>query len=197
MRRCLYKKYIYSEIYVRMQCSASDKEVVAAPTKRILLALSTPRTVSQTAKLVGKKRIKLQHYVKKHWIAPLTSSHSKGRLYVLTEIGRKLLGVSTSLYPTDGDLELVSWLLASPKQRLALIKFVDAKQRTSEEIRVRARRQNSHLTRISAKAILNELVDEGLVGTSVVERLRYYWITDGGKSALGQALEILGTPLNS
>ena len=56
------------------------------------------------------------------------------------------------------------WLIASPKQRLVILKALDSIKRTSEEIRNRANKFNPHLTRISTKAVLKELTDKGTDG---------------------------------
>ena len=49
---------------------------------------------------------------------------------------------------------------------------------TSENIRKRASKINSRLTRISTKEILKELINKGLVETEITARKRYYWISE-------------------
>ena len=71
--------------------------------------------------------------------------------------------------------------MASPKQRLSVLKSMDSKKRTSEDIRIRTSKYNPRLTRISTKQILNELISRGLIETEMIGRKRYYWINNKGK----------------
>ena len=79
----------------------------------------------------------------------------------------------------------MGWIIASPRQRYVILKTmaIDTVKRTSEHIRKRALALNRHLTRISTKEILKELIGEYLIETELAEtRRRYYWISENGKS---------------
>ncbi|MBW1824714.1 MAG: hypothetical protein JRI87_09135 [Deltaproteobacteria bacterium] len=71
--------------------------------------------------------------------------------------------------------------MASPKQRLVVLRVMDLAKRTSEDIRARASRLNPRMTRVSTKGVLKVLISKGLVHTELVERKRYYWITRKGR----------------
>ena len=72
--------------------------------------------------------------------------------------------------------------MASPKQRIVVLKVVDSEKRTSEGIRQRAYQFNANLTRISTKAILKELISNSLIESEMGDdRKRYYWIGERGK----------------
>ncbi|MFC1692152.1 hypothetical protein ACFL1R_01450 [Candidatus Latescibacterota bacterium] len=104
----------------------------------------------------------------------------KGRLYILTNKARRLLGIESFNKNTRVDWKIVGWIMASPKQRLSVLKSMDSKKRTSEDIRLRASKYNPHLTRISTKQILNELISRGLIETEMNGRKRYYWLGNSG-----------------
>ncbi len=57
---------------------------------------------------------------------------------------------------------------------------MDLKKRTSEDIRIRTSKYNPHLTRISTKQILKELISKGLIETERIGRKRYYWLGKKG-----------------
>lgn len=152
---------------------------------QILLSFSVRKTPREIEKELGIKKLKLKPFVEKHLLKCLNPGARKGRLYVLTNKARRLLKPTGSKKAGNKDWHLMGWIVASPKQRLVVLKVVDSVKRTSEEIRNRASRFNSKLTRISAKAVLNDLVDSGLVETELIERKRYYWISEKGRFIAG------------
>ncbi|MCF7910501.1 hypothetical protein K9L16_02405 [Candidatus Pacearchaeota archaeon] len=82
------------------------------------------------------------------------------------------------------DWNLIGRILASPKQRLVVLKTIamDPIKRTSENIRKRADRFNPCLSRISIKGVLQDLAEKGLVQTDLGDdKKRYYWISEKGK----------------
>lgn len=82
--------------------------------------------------------------------------------------------------------KLIGWIIASPKQRLAILKIIDSAKRKSEELRKRASKYNPCLSRISTKEILKELIKKGLVETELNKGKRFYWINKKGKLLLKQ-----------
>ena len=103
---------------------------------------------------------------------------------VITDKGRKILGLSAGEKLKNRDWDLIGRLLASPKQKLVVLRILDSAKRTSEGIRGRAAKFNAHLSRISTKGILKELVRDGLVLSEMGDRKRYYWISDKGQKIL-------------
>ena len=76
---------------------------------------------------------------------------------------------------------MIGWIIASPRQRVVILKVLDGIQRTSENLRERASQYNPHLSRISTKEILKDLIKKGLVKSKMVEKKRYYWISEKGR----------------
>jgi predicted transcriptional regulator len=132
--------------------------------------------------ITGIKKLKLKSFLEKNLLKSLNPGVRKGRLYVITEKSRRLLKLPISKNKSNINWELKGWLMASPKQRLVVLRALDAEKRTSEEIRARAIKLNPHLTRISAKGILKELVSKYLAESDINYRKRYYWISDKGNS---------------
>jgi len=99
----------------------------------------------------------------------------------MTNKARRMLKLTVSKKEGKKDWDIIGWIMASPKQRFVILKMVDSKKRTSEEIRERASGLNPHLTRISTKGILKELIGKGLIETEMSEKKRYYWISEKGK----------------
>jgi len=151
---------------------------------RILLSFSTPKTPTQVEKDLGIKKLKLKGLVDKGLLEPLNPEAKKGRFYVLTEKGRRVVELSHPAGHTNKDWELMSWVMASPRQRLVVLRSLDSARRTSENIRMRSSRLNPHLTRISTKAVLNELFGRRLIDTQLIGQKRYYWINEKGKSLI-------------
>lgn len=60
------------------------------------------------------------------------------------------------------------------------MKVMDGLKRTSEQIRERASKFNPHLSRVSTKGILRELIKKNLVLSKMSEGKRYYWISGEG-----------------
>lgn len=151
---------------------------------KILVSFSVPRTPKQVEKRVNTKKLKLKPFLEKHLLKSLNPKARKGRFYILTNEARGLLKLPVSRKETDKDWDLIGWIMASPRQRLVAFKTLDSVKRTSEEIREKASRLNPHLSRISTKGILSELISKSLVESEIIKRKRYYWISRKGKSVL-------------
>ena len=152
--------------------------------REILKLFVTPKTPKQVEKQLGLKKLKLKPFLEKKLLLSLNSEARKGRLYILTNKARRLLKLSGSNKENDKDWDLIGWIISSPCQRYVVLKTIaiDSVKRSSEEIRMRASRLNPHLSRISTKSILHELINKGLIETKIGEDLRrYYWISDRGK----------------
>ncbi len=168
--------------------------------KRILLLFSFPKTPKTAEQELGIKKLNLRPFLEKGLLMALNPDARKGRLYVLTDRARKLLGVSSETLESAEqkdiqDIKGIDWhligrLIGSPRYRLSVFRTVamDSKKRTSEDIRKRAARHNPALTRICTKAILKELIDTGLVETEKdpTDRKRYYWLSEKGRSLIPQ-----------
>jgi predicted transcriptional regulator len=148
--------------------------------REILSSFSTPKTPRQVEKELGINKLKLKPLLKCHYLKLLNPDARKGRLYILTNKVRKLMGLPGFYRNTIDDWYRIGWIKASPRQRLVVLKAMDRIKRTSEEIRKRVDRYNSHLTRISTKQILKELIEKGLVVSEPNGRKRYYWINEKG-----------------
>jgi len=153
---------------------------------KILICFSAPKTPRQIEIELGIKKLKLKPFVEKNLLQSLNPEARKGRFYILTSKAKKLINFSDSKNEKNKDWNLIGWIMSSPKQRLVILKTIDSKKRTSEEIRERSFQLNPHLTRISTKAILKELIDKGLIETDINERKRYYWINEKGKLIVSQ-----------
>ena len=148
---------------------------------QILLSFSIPKTPKQVEKELGIRKLKLKPFLEKRLLKCLNPGAKKGRFHILTNKARQLQNLSCSKKERNKDWDLIGWIMASPKQRFVVLKTVDSKKRTSEDIRERASGLNSHLSRISTKGILKELIRKCLVETEMSEKKRYYWINDKGK----------------
>lgn len=151
---------------------------------QILVSFSVPKTPKQVEKEVCVRKLKIKPFVGKRLIRCLNPEAKKGRFYILTNKARKLLKLSNCKKVPNKDWDLIGWIMASPKQRAVVSIVVDSVKRTSEEIRKRASQLNPHLSRLSAKGILKELISKGLIETEMNERKRYYWISEKGKLIL-------------
>ena len=148
--------------------------------KNILLAFSVPSTPKRVERSLAIKKLKLLPFLKKSLIECLNPHARKGRFYILTTKARKLLQLPSAKKDRNKDWELIGKIASSPKQKLAVLLTVDPEKRTSEEVRLRAAKINQCLSRISTKAVLRELIAEKLVDTELIERRRFYWITEYG-----------------
>ncbi len=152
--------------------------------KQILLSFSTPKTPGQVEKELGFNKLKLKPFLEKAFLKTLNPQAKKGRLYTLTNKSKKLLQIPISKKQSNTNWTLKGWIIASPKQRLIILRIIDSTKRTSEEIRERAAKLNPHLTRISTKGILKELSNKELINTELLDRKRYYWINDKGNKII-------------
>lgn len=148
--------------------------------RRILLAFAVPKTPGYVEKELAIKKLKLKPFLEKHLLKPLNPEARKGRFYTLTSSARRLLKLPALKRGNREDWHLRGFVDSSPRQRLVILRTVDSKKRTSEEIRRRATELNPCLSRPSTKRILKELVSECLVRTEMIDRGRYYWITERG-----------------
>lgn len=146
---------------------------------QILLAFSIPKTPRQVEIELGIKKLKLKSFIEGHFIKPLNPEARKGRLYTLTIKGKKFVNLPSRSHKNNWDI--IGWVLASPRQRLVVLRILDSTRRTSENIRQRTLRYNSHLTRISTKQILKEFVNKGLMDTEMIGNKRYYLLTEQGE----------------
>jgi predicted transcriptional regulator len=153
---------------------------------QVLYSFSFPKTPRQVEKQLRIKKLKLKPFLEKNLLRSLNPETKKGRLYILTEKARKLLGLYGFKKEGDKNWNLIGWIIASPKQRLVVLKTlaIDSAKRNSEKIRKRASVLNPCLSRISTKTVLRELVDKGLVETEMNGRYRDYWITEKGKEII-------------
>lgn len=150
-------------------------------TKQVLEAFSYPKTPRQVEKELGIKKLKTKPFLEKGLLAPLNPEARKGRFYMLTSKARWLLGLPDPKKYIHKNWDLIGWIIASPRQRFVVLNATDSKKRTSEDLRERASKINPHLTRISTKDILGELIDKGLIETELRDRKRYYWISEKGR----------------
>ena len=152
--------------------------------RQILCAFSIPKTPRKVETELRIKKLKIKPYIHKGLLKILNPKARKGRLYLLTDKAKKILGLSVGRNIENKDWDLIGQILASPKQKLVVLKVLDSGKRSSEEIRGRAVKFNPHLSRISTKQILNELITEVLVISEMKDRKRYYWISEKGKKTL-------------
>lgn len=161
---------------------------------RILLSFSTPKTPTQVQKELGVNRFNLSSFLKKRLLRCLNPEMCKGRLYVLTNKGRKMFCISNYKSYEKQNWDLIGWVMAaSPRQRYVVLKtmFTYSREHTSEEIRRRSSKLNPCLSRISTKTILKELGKKGLIETEMrKDRRRYYWISTDGKSIMDEIMEL-------
>ena len=155
--------------------------------RKVLIAFALPKTPREAEKELSIRKIKIGPFIKRGLLKALNPYARKGRLYVITKKSSRLLNIP--IKKKDKDWESIGWIVASSMQRAVILKVLDSMKMTSEEIRQVASQQNQHLTRISTKAILKELVEKELVNTEMSERKRYYWISDNGRLLKSQ-LEI-------
>ena len=150
---------------------------------QILMAFSMPKTPGWVEQELGIKKLKVGAFLEKGLIQCLNPMARKGRLYVLTSKAKKLLRLQASSRAGNKNWFLIGYVMSSPRQKTVVLKTVHSVKvkMTSEEIRERASRLNPHLSRISTKGILKELVSRGLIETEMNERKRYYWITEKGR----------------
>jgi DNA-binding PadR family transcriptional regulator len=165
-----------------MEQRGDDEKISRSRLHRILLSFSTPKTPTQVENELGIKKLKLKPFVDQDFLRPLSPEAKKGRFYVLTDKARRALNLSDPITYNDKNWGLISWIMASPKQRLVVLQVVDSAKRTSEHIRKRASRFNFRLTRISTKNILKELTARGLIESEIIGLKRYYWINERGKT---------------
>jgi len=158
-------------------------------TKKILRAFYVPVTPKHAFEKLGTSRFKLKPLLQKSLITCLNPDATKGRLFQLTETGRKIVGMDQCSVK-EKDWQLIGWLFASPRQRLTLLKYLDSVKRTSEELRRRAIKSNPCLSRVSTKAVLRELISKGMVNSMLSKGKRYYWITDEGSKILADSDKI-------
>ena len=157
-------------VYVKMQ--------------KILHALTTPKTTRQVENKLKIKKLKLKPLLEKGLLKILNPKARKGRLYILSEKAREMIGTQSSNLSQNLNFDLIGKIIASPRQKLSVLKTIDTVKKTSENIRLRASKLNPHLTRISTKGILKKLLRKNLVESEMSKGRRYYWINEKGKKIL-------------
>ncbi len=153
----------------------------------ILVSFFLPKTPVQVEKENNINKFNLKPFLKRGLIKCVNPESYKGRLYLLTDKAKRLLNIP--VYRKQKNYEIIGWILASPKQRLVILKTLSQNtvKRTSEELRLKSKNQNPCLSRISTKNILKELIDKELVESEMgMDRRRYYWISDEGKSFISE-----------
>jgi len=149
----------------------------------VLKSFALPKTPKQVERELDITKLKIKPFLKRNLLKSLNPNARKGRYYVLTCKAKRLLKIEACQH-ANKDWDLLGWILCSPKQRAVVLKSMDRAKRTSENIRERASNLNPHLSRISTKGILKELLSKGLVETELKEGKRYYWVTHKGKSTI-------------
>lgn len=148
--------------------------------RKILLIFASPKTPKQAARELNTGRIKLRNYLDTHLIECLNPGARKGKFYIASEEARKCLNLFSPEIENCNDWEIIGWIIASPRQRLAIMRCVDEKKLASEEIRMRATQFNSNLTRPATKKTLKHLVQKHLLDSEIMERIRFYWLNEFG-----------------
>jgi predicted transcriptional regulator len=151
---------------------------------RVLVALSVPRTPRQLEKRLGIKKLKMRPFTDKGLAKVLNPRAKKGRLYTVTEKGRRIIKLPNHQKTSGKRYSLHGYVAASPRQREVILRVMDFARRTSEDIRSRASRYNPLMTRVSVKAVLKSLASKGLVRSELIGRRRLYWITQKGSGIL-------------
>ena len=161
-----------------------DKEAegwINKPKRReILLVFTTPKTVKQAEKELCLRKLTLKSFLRNGFLQCLNPGTRKGRFYALTEKARECLPGCPDC-DINKDWDCIGWVLSSPRMRLAVLRCVDDRKLYSEEIRMRATQFNSHLSRPNIKKPLRQLVEKHLVDSEIIERIRFYWISDYGQ----------------
>lgn len=164
-----------------MQKTGFPESINNPKTKQLLLAFSIPKTPKQVEAMLSLSKIKLKPLLEKGFLKCLNPKGRKGRFYVLTQKTRECLGLGCQECALNKNWELIGWLMASPKQRLIVLRCIDERKLYSEEVRMRATQLTSHLTRESTKVILKDLINKHLADSEILERIRFYWITTYGQ----------------
>jgi len=154
------------------------------------LALSLPKIPRQVEKNLKYQNSSLSH-ISDGLLLILNSRARKGRLYTLTDKARRRLRLHPLQTEKPIDWDLLGKIISSPKQKLVVLKALDSVKGTSENLRERAERLNPHLSRISIKKILSDLINGGLVRTDIRKRKRYYWISNKGKVLIEDLAKML------
>lgn len=163
--------------------------VLETKNNEILLSFLNPVTQAQVIKKHSVSRYYLKQFLKTRLIECLSQNPHKGQVYVLTNKAKRLLQIHSPKIQNKISIELLGWILASPKQRLVVLQTLSKNpiRLTSEQIRMKSKNNNPCLSRISTKNILRELTDKGLVETEMgSNRRRYYWISDLGISIVSE-----------
>lgn len=160
----------------------------------ILLSFASPKTQKH---IVNKHKINkngIRQFLKQGLIKCLTPMLREGRLYTLTLKARELLSLPTHNNEQPKDWETLGWILASPKQRLAVLNALsqNPNKQQAETIRFKCKKENPCISRHSIRTILRELENMGLIESELTpDRFRYFWITNKGKLIANDLLIIL------
>lgn len=164
-----------------MPAGISSKGINNPKIRKTLLIFASPKTPRQAEIGLSVMKIKLKPLLEKHFLRCLNPDARKGRFYVLTDKTRKYLGLGSQECDLNKNWELIGWMMASPRQRLVVLRCLDERKLYSEEIRMQATLLTRHLTRESTKVILKELIEKHLADSEIIERIRFYWITAYGQ----------------
>jgi hypothetical protein len=154
--------------------------VLQPKNQNILVSFSVPKTPRHVERELCITKLKMKSLLDDGLVKLLNPEARKGKFYILTNKAKRFLQLSGGRKSVAKQWGLIGWVLASPKQRLVVLKVLDFVKRTSEKIRERASRFNPCLTRISTKTILKELINRNLAHTEMNHFKRYYWISDDG-----------------
>lgn len=147
--------------------------------KQVLLVFSIPRTPTQAARQLSLRKLKLKPFLEKHLLKCLNPEARKGRYYMVSEKARKHFKIICA-DNSGRDWECIGWIISSPRQRLTIMRCVEERKLTSEEIRMKATQFNSSISQSSAKNILRELGERHLVDSEILERIKFYWANAHG-----------------
>ena len=175
----LYNPFKFSETTRGMAAKEADETKISPANKRILLTFSLPCTPKTAMRILCLKKIKFNLFIKEGLLKCLNPEEKIARFYALTEKARELLSLPKSC-GENKEWKIIGWILASPRQRLVVLRSANEQKLTSEEIRARATQLNARLTRISTKNILNELIKKHLVDAEMLERMKFYCLNSYG-----------------
>lgn len=166
---------------------------------QILKSFSHPNTPSKVEQKLCMKKLKLKPFLEKNFIICLNPNARKGRYYGLTNKAKESIDLKKENFSGKINWNLIGWIMASPKQRLVVLKTIsiDCQKRTSEAIRARAYRINPNLTRISTKGILKELISRGLIESEIIDKKRVYWINKKGRKIIKNISDMLAKQCKS
>lgn len=149
--------------------------------KRILSVFSEPKTLKNAERELGVKKLTLKWLIRNNCLACLSPLARKGRFYILTPEARECLNLKPCEIGINKDWDCIGWIVSSPRMRLVVLRSVDNRKLYSGEIRARATQLNSKISRTWTRNALKQLEKRNLVKSELIERIRFYWITEYGQ----------------